>query len=90
MKQQERGERMRGKPAERKVQLYLMRADQTRKCLAMLTIIQTVSQTLITGTGNCGPGRREVDGACVLHLLPAERECSRPGVAEHCSCLAAR
>lgn len=49
-----------------------MRANQTRKCLVMFTIIQTLSQTLITGTGNCGPGRREVDGVCVLHLLPAE------------------
>lgn len=57
---------------KRELQLYLMRANQTRKCLAMFTIIQTLSQTLITGTGNCGPGRREVDGVCVLHLLPAE------------------
>lgn len=57
---------------KRKVQLYLMRANQTRKCLAMFRIIQTLSQTLITGTGNCRPGRREVDCVCALHLLPAE------------------
>lgn len=63
---------MRGKSAKRKVQLYLIRANQTRKCLAMFSIIQTLSQTLITGTGNCGPGRREVDRVCALHLLPAE------------------
>lgn len=63
---------MRGKSAKRKVQLYLLRANQIRKCLAMFTIIQTLSQTLITGTGNGGPGRREADGVCALHLLPAE------------------
>lgn len=62
---------MRGKSAKREVQLYIPRVNQIRKCLEMFTVIQTLSQTLITGTGNCGPGRREVDRVCALHLLPA-------------------
>lgn len=56
----------------RKDLLYLPKTNQTRKYLAVFTIIQTLSQTLIAGTGNRGPGRREVDHVCVLHLLPAE------------------
>lgn len=56
----------------RKDLLHRPKTNQTRKYLAVFTIIQTLSQTLIAGTGNCGPGRREVDHVCVLHLLPAE------------------
>lgn len=68
----ERKVRKRGLSAARKVLLYLPRTNRTRKYLAEFTIIQTLSQTLIAGTGNRVPGRREVDHVCVLHLLPAE------------------
>lgn len=68
----ERKGRKRGKSAKRKFLLYLPRTNLIRKYQAMFTISQTLSQTLIAGTGNCGPGRRDVDGVCALHLLPAE------------------
>jgi len=68
----ERRGRKRGLSAGRKVLLYIPRTNRTRKYLAVFAITQTLSQTLIAGTANRGPGRREVDHVCVLHLLPAE------------------
>lgn len=68
----ERRGRKRGLSAGRNVLLYIPRTNRTRKYLAVFAITQTLSQTLIAGTANRGPGRREVDHVCVLHLLPAE------------------